>query len=212
MSKKISLEIKVPQSWSAVPLRKYLALMADMEVYKDTDEAVDAALFYHLCGVEPTYLSKLNISIYTDIRNELYKLVNIKDVPLQRIITINGKKYGFEPNLSEVEYGVYLDLMKYKEVKINEDWAEMMSILYRPVTNTIGELYEIETYKGKLDKELFMDVSMDVHFGAMFFFLHISTDLLKDTQNSLKKELVKKIQGLNTISIRSGLDILQFTN
>lgn len=209
MSKKVSLEIKVPQNWKAVPLRKYLSLMEDMETYKDTEEAIEAALFYHLCDVPPNYLTKLDISIYTDIRKELYNLINIKDAPLQRIITIDGKRYGFEPNLSEIEYGAYLDLMKYKEVKIDENWAEMMSILYRPVNNTIGELYEIETYKGKIDKELFMDVPMDVHFGAMFFFLHTSMDLLKDTQNSLKKELVKKVQGLNIISIKNGLGILQ---
>jgi hypothetical protein len=212
MSKKIDLEIKVPQNWSAVPLKKYLTLMEDMDTYKDTEEAVEAALFYHLCNVPPNYLSKLDISIYTDIRNELYKLINISDSPLKRIITIDGKKYGFEPNLGEMEYGAYLDLMKYKEVKIDENWAELMSILYRPVTSQIGELYEIETYKGKLDKELFMNVPMDVHFGAMFFFLHMYLDLLKDIQNSLKKELVKKVQGLDIISIRNGLGILQFTN
>ena len=212
MAKKIDLEIKVPTSWGAVPLRKYLKLMEDMETYKDTDEAVEAALFYHLCNVPPNYLSKLDISIYTNIREELYKLININDSPLKRVVTINGKKYGFEPNLSEIEYGAYLDLMKYKEVKIDENWAELMSILYRPVTSQIGELYEIETYKGKLNKELFMDVPMDVHFGAMFFFLHTYLDLLNDIQNSLKKELLKKAPSLDTTSIKNGLDILQSIN
>ena len=209
---KIDLEIKVPQNWGAVPLRKYLKLMEDMETYKDTEEAIEAALFYHLCDVPPNYLSKLDISIYTNIREELYKLINIKDAPLKRIITVNGKRYGFEPNLGEMEYGVYLDLMKYKEVNIDENWAELMSILYRPVTNTIGELYEIETYKGKIDKELFMDVSMDVHFGAMFFFLHTLMDLLNATQNSLKEELLKTVPNLNTILTKNGLDIHRFTN
>ena len=209
---KIDLEIKVPQNWGAVPLRKYLKLMEDLETYKDTEEAIEAALFYHLCDVPPNYLSKLDISIYTNIREELYKLINIKDAPLKRIITVNGKRYGFEPNLGEMEYGVYLDLMKYKEVNIDENWAELMSILYRPVTNTIGELYEIETYKGKIDKELFMDVSMDVHFGAMFFFLHTLMDLLNATQNSLKEELLKTVPNLNTILTKNGLDIHRFTN
>jgi len=209
---KIDLEIKVPQNWGAVPLRKYLKLMEDMETYKDTEEAIEAALFYHLCDVPPNYLSKLDISIYTNIREELYKLINIKDAPLKRIITVNGKRYGFEPNLGEMEYGVYLDLMKYKEVNIDENWAELMSILYRPVTNTIGELYEIKTYEGKIDKELFMDVSMDVHFGAMFFFLHTLMDLLNATQNSLKQELLKTVPNLNTILTKNGLDIHRFTN
>ena len=206
---KLDLEIKVPQNWSAVPLRKYLQLIADMETYKDTPEAIDATLFYHLCDVEPGYVSKLDISIYTDIREDLYKLMSIKDAPLKRIINIDGVRYGFEPNLSQMEYGSYLDLMKYKEVKINEDWAEMMSILYRPVTNTIGELYEIKTYDGKLDKEKFLDVTMDVHFGAMFFFLNTLTDLLNSTQSSLKKELVENLRKSNTTLAKSGLDILQ---
>ena len=204
MSKKIDLTIKVPTDWSAVPLKKYLALVRDMEVYSDTPEAVDAAMFHHLCDLDISYINKLNISIYTDIRNKLYELINIVDSPLQRIITINGKKYGFEPNLSEMSYAAYVDLQKYKELKIDKDWGEIMSILYRPVTNQIGELYEIEPYSAKIDKKLFMDVGMDVHFGAMFFFLHTSMDLLNATQNSLKGELQKKVPNLDTTFLRNG--------
>ena len=212
MSNKIDLEIKVPLNWSAVPLRKYLQLIKDMETYKDTPEAIDAALLYHLCDVQPQHVNKLDISIYTDIREKLYKLMSIKDSPLKRKIKIDDKKYGFEPNLGEMEYGAYLDLMKYKEVKIDENWAEMMSILYRPIKSEVGALYEINTYNGKLDKEKFLDVTMDVHFGAMFFFLNISTDLLLSTQNSLKKELLSKVHSLNTTLTKSGLDTQRFTN
>jgi len=212
MSKKVDLEIKVPLNWSAVPLRKYLQLIKDMETYKDTPEAIDAALLYHLCDVKPEHINKLDISIYTDIREKLYKLMSIKDSPLKRKIKIDDKKYGFEPNLGEMEYGAYLDLMKYKEVKIDENWAEMMSILYRPIKSEVGALYEINTYNGKLDKEKFLDVTMDVHFGAMFFFLNISTDLLLSTQNSLKKELLSKVHSLNTTLTKSGLDTQRFTN
>ena len=212
MSKKINLEIKVPLDWSAVTLRKYLELTKDMETYKETPEAIDAALFYHLCDVRPEHINKLDISIYTDILDKLYKLMNIKDADIKRKITIKGKKYGFEPNLSKMEYGAYLDLMKYKEVKIDENWAEMVSILYRPIKSEIGPLYEIETYNGKLDKENFLDVTMDVHFGAMFFFLHILTELRKDTLNSSKKELLSKVQDLDTISTKNGLASRQFIN
>lgn len=212
MGKKIDLEIKVPQNWSAVPLKKYLELIKDMDVYQDTTEAVDAALFHHLCGVEPQYLSKLNISIYTDIRNQLYKLMNIEDAPLKRRIRIDGVEYGFEPNLSEMEYAAYLDLQKFGEVKIDENWAKIMNILYRPVTNTIGELYEIESYNAKDNSKKFLEVSMDVHFGAMFFFLNTLLDLLNATQNSLRKELVKKVDKSAITLIKSGVDIPQYIN
>jgi hypothetical protein len=151
-----------------------------------------------------TYINKLNISVYTDIRNKLYELINISDSALKRIITIKGKKYGFEPNLGEMSYGAYVDLQKYKELKIDKDWSEIMCILYRPVTNQIGELYEIEPYSAKIDKELFMDVTMDVHFGAMFFFLHTLMDLLNATQSSLKEELQKRVPNLDTTFIKNG--------
>lgn len=209
MSKKINLEIKVPLDWSAVPLRKYLQLIGDMKTYEDQPEAIDAALFYHLCDVKPNHINKLDISIYTDIREKLYKLMSIKDAPLKRKIVAKGKRYGFEPNLSQMEYGSYLDLMKYEEVKIDENWAEIMSILYRPIKSEIGGLYEIKTYDGKLDKELFLDVTMDIHFGAMFFFLNTLTDLLKSIQNSSKMELVENLHKSNTTLAKSGLDILQ---
>lgn len=212
MSKKVNLEISVPQNWKAVTLRKYLELLKDMEVYKDTPEAVDAALFHHLCGVDVRYLSKLDISIYTDIRTQLHKLMSVEDLPLVRRFHLDGIEWGFEPNLSEMSYGAYVDIQKYEEVKIDKNWAEIMSILYRPVTNRIGELYEIKPYSGKIDKEKFLDVSMDVHFGAMFFFLNTLMDLLKDIQSSMKEELQKKVPNLDTTLIKNGVGIHRFIN
>jgi hypothetical protein len=49
-------------------------------------------------------------------------------------------------------------------------------------------MYSIKPYDGKIDKQLFMDVSMDVHFGTLFFFVHLSTDLLSAILKSLKVE------------------------
>jgi hypothetical protein len=133
-------------------------------------------------------------------------------VPLKRIITIDGVKYGFEPNLSEMEYGAYLDLQAHKEIKIDENWAKIMNILYRKVTNQIGGLYEIETYSGKDNTQKFLDIPMDVHFGAMFFFLHTLMDLLKDTQSSLMEDLSENQPSIRTILQKSGLGILPYTN
>lgn len=212
MSKKINLEINVPKNWKAVKLKKYLELLKDMEVYKDTPEAIDAALFHHLCGIDPKYLNKLDISIYTDIKTKLHGLMSIEDMDLTRRFHHNGVEYGFEPNLSEMAYGAYVDIQKYDEVKIDENWAEIMSILYRPVSNKIGELYEIKPYDGKINKELFLDVSMDVHFGAMFFFLNTSMDLLNDIQNSSKEKLLKLVPKLSTIFTKNGQHTQPFIN
>jgi hypothetical protein len=136
----------------------------------------------------------------------------VDDLPLKNKVVIDGVEFGFEPNLGEMEYGAYLDLQVFKEVRIDENWCKIMNILYRKVTNKIGGLYEIETYSAKDNSEKFLDVTMDVHFGAMFFFLHTYLDLLKDTQNSLKKELLASLPNMKSILQKSGLGIPLFTN
>jgi hypothetical protein len=94
-------------------------------------------------------------------------------------------EYGFEPNLSQMSYGAYVDISKYETLVIDDKWAEIMSILYRPVIKKQGKLYDIESYKGEIHKEKFLNIGMDIHFGALFFFNNLLVDLLKDTQKSL---------------------------
>jgi hypothetical protein len=36
-----------------------------------------------------------------------------------------------------------------------------------------------------MESDKFLDVPMDVHFGALFFFVHLSMDLLNSTLNSM---------------------------
>jgi hypothetical protein len=82
-------------------------------------------------------------------------------------------------------YGAYVDISKYEEITINDKWAEVMSILYRPVTQKLGKFYDTKTYDGHIDGEKWLDVGMDKHWGALFFFVNLLKDLLKDTQKSL---------------------------
>jgi hypothetical protein len=74
-------------------------------------------------------------------------------------------------------YGAYVDLGKYETLQIDDKWAEVMSILYRPVTKQIGESYQIKAYDAVLDGEPFLDVPMHVHFGALSFFFSFANGL-----------------------------------
>ena len=182
---KQEIKIEVPTKWSAVTLRQYLALRKDLDTYAGEEEAITAVLFHHLCKFPLEYVQQLNIDTYIAIRQDLINFFNNVDLPLQKFIQIDGVQYGFEPDLSRMAYGAYVDISKYETFEINEKWAEIMSILYRPVINTTGKLYDIKAYDGNIDGEKFMDVSMDIHFGTLFFLKTLLKDLLKDTQKSL---------------------------
>ena len=184
---KKQIEIVVPKDWSAITLRKYIELTNDLKLYEGDDEAQTAALFYHLCKLEPNVLPKLDAETYLNIKDDLYSFINHNQLDLKKEITLNGVQYGFYPNLSKIEYGAYVDISKYNEMGLDSKWAEVMSILYRPITKRIGGLYEVKAYDGNIDKELWLDVTMDVHFGAWFFFINLSKELLKGILNSTKE-------------------------
>jgi hypothetical protein len=208
---KQEITLKVPTSWEAVTLKDYLALRKDMETYKDDNEAVTACLFHHLCRFPVQYLNQMDLDTYVAIKKDLEGFFNKADHPLKRFITIDGVEYGFEPNLSNMAYGAYVDISKYETVGVDEKWAEIMSILYRPVIKKTGALYDTKVYNGELYPEKFMEVGMDVHFGALFFFKSLLEDLQKDTLNSLM-ESTELPRSIKSVLEKSGALTHQLSN
>lgn len=200
---KKEIQIKVPTDWSSITYNQYMKLQGDIEAYQEEEEALTATLFYHLCGVNPYTLQNLDLDTYRSIKRDLWELMREREQPLKRIIQIDGKEWGFEPDLSKMSYGAYLDIQEYKDLDINKDWLSIMSILYRPVVQKKGVLYDIEPYKGENRGELFREVTMDIHFGALFFFMNLLKDLSKDTLKSLMEK--EGMEEMSTILEKSGV-------
>jgi hypothetical protein len=200
---KSNVSITVPTSWSAITLEQYLSLQKDIETYKDLDEAVVACMFHHLCNFNAEYISKLDTETFMSIKNDLMNFLNDTEQPLKNIIEIDGIKYGFEPNLSKIAYGAYLDITKYDTITIDDNWAKIMSILYRPVVKHNSVLYEIQPYDGNIDDTKFKKVTMDIHFGALFFFINLLKDLPSSILKSLKLDSVTE-DNIKSILAKSG--------
>lgn len=201
---KEEVKIVVPTDWSAITLKDYLAFRKDMETYSDNEDAVEAVMFHHLCKMPVEWITKLDMDTYLNIRKDMLSFMNKTETPLKRFITIDGIEYGFEPNLSKMSYGAYVDISKYDTLEINEKWAEIMSILYRPVTTKLGEFYDIKEYNGETNSEKFLSVTMDVHWGTLFFLKNILKSLLKSIQKSLM-ESAEIPHSIKSILERSGV-------
>jgi hypothetical protein len=211
------IEIKVPTDWTGISLKKYLDLQADLETYKDDDVAITAIMLYHLCGLDPTYMKHVSMNDYNVLKVELTNFLSETQLPLQKTIWIDGVEYGFEPNLSDMAYGAYADITKYDTFTIDENWAKIMSILYRPITNRKSDMYSIQPYDGEIDGTKFLEVPMSVHFGALFFFVNLSMDLLKgilsytmetDIPPNMRQILVRSGQLIQqSMSLRTGTSL-----
>jgi hypothetical protein len=186
MGKEMTLTI--PTDWAGISLKKYLNLQRDLANYSDNEEAMTALMFSHLCGLDAEYVQSLSVEDFNEIKGILEGFIHTTDLPLQRIVRIGNKEYGFEPNLSQISYGAYADISKFGELTINDNWAKIMSILYRPITDRKADMYTIKPYEGIGDETIWLEVPMDVHFGALFFFVHTLMDLLSATLKSLKVE------------------------
>ena len=138
---------------------------------------------------------KIDAETYTKIKADLNEFLANTNYELQKFITIDGVEYGFEPNLSKMSYGAYLDISKWDTITIDDNWAKIMDVLYRPVERKVGKMYEIRPYNGEVDENKWLGVTMDKHFGTLFFF----SDLLKDLANSTQKSLIQQLGMLPSI-------------
>tara|TARA_R110000772_G_scaffold2435_6_gene8693 strand:+ start:1340 stop:1996 length:657 start_codon:yes stop_codon:yes gene_type:complete len=212
---KKTIEITVPRDWSAITYRTWLKLQADLKNYEEDEGAYDHVLLYHLCGITPDVLNQLDGDTLNSIKQDLTGFMNkSEDYPLQRLVKVGETEFGFEPNLGKMSYGAYLDISNYKAIELNEEWIDIVSILYREVKKKRGALYEIKTYKGvePWESEKWLDMGMDFHFGCFFFFNRLYKDLqqgiLKSTMNhqeispnikSILEESGKAIHHLQTL-------------
>ena len=207
---KKQVKVEVPTNWDDISLKTYLALQQELTLYEDNEEAQTASMFHHLCKLDPTWVKKLSIESYQTLREKLLNLVHPQDVPLTKFVKIGGVEYGFEPNLSKMSYGAYCDITEFDTIQVDKNWAKIMNIMYRPVTGKIGKLYTIEPYTGDVDWEKWLDVSMEIHFGAWFFFINLQKDLLNDILKYSKgTELPRNIK---SILVKSGEIIRQSSN
>ena len=204
MSEQI-VSVTIPQSWSEITLEKYLKYRKNLDMFKDDEDYNEQTLLIALdilCGVDTQYISKIGLDNLKLIQEDLSSFMGKTDFELKRLITVNGIEYGFEPNLSNIAYGAYLDISKHDTIAIDKNWSKVMSILYRPVTKKQKERYDIETYDGNVDETKWLDVDMQVHWGALFFFVRLQMDLLNGILKSLKEEEVPL--NMRSILARSG--------
>jgi hypothetical protein len=133
-----------------------------------------------------------------DISQHILSIVGGKH-PLTRRLSFRGQQYGFIPNLEDMSFGEYIDLDTY--LSDMQMLHKTVGVLYRPITQEKGDLYEIEEYKGT---DGYADFPLDVALGATLFFYRLSNRLLRDTPTSSEEGVKKSISQPPLTSPESG--------
>ena len=88
--------------------------------------------------------------------------------------------------LDDISLGEYIDLDNYLSDQNNIHKA--MAVLYRPITHKKEDRYDIVPYDGTRYSDDYLEMPLDVAFGAYVFFWNLNKELVEATLNYLEME------------------------
>ena len=204
---------KVIDSWADVNLETWSKLIqfAELSKSKEAEEIIAA-----LSDIPKKLIKELSIQDVGVILSKVAELQAEQDSSLNKIIEIEGKKYGFHPDFESMTLGEYADLEQMITTGINDRLPDIMAILYRPVTEE-GEngVYTIEAYDGniKIRAEQMKKMSAVQVQNALVFFYNFVKVLLTTLESfsmqrlqEMKMQLPQSLLQKNGVGSESSID------
>lgn len=168
----------VIESWSDVTLENWVKLIALKEKVK-SEEALETISV--ISDIPKKLIKELSIQDVAAIMKYMSELQLEENSSLHQIITIDGKQYGFHPNLEDLTLGEYADIETFIQNGIKEKMPEIMAILYRPIVEKEKDVYAIEAYDGniRVRAELMKKMTAEQVQGALVFFYNFVSNFLR---------------------------------
>ena len=198
-------EFKLINKWSDVTLEKWLKLI-DFHSGSKSSEAEETIAA--LSDIPKKLIKQLELKDVAVIMSKVAELQQKQDSSLKRIIEVEGKEYGFHPDLQSITLGEYADIETFIKNDIEKHLPELMAILYRPITEK-GEngVYTIQAYDGniRIRTEQMKKMSAEQVQSALVFFYHFVNVLLTTLPLYLMEQLKEmKMQSQQNPSQKSG--------
>ena len=187
-------EFKLISSWSEVNLDTWLKLIDfhSGTKSKEAEETIAA-----LSNIPKDLINQLELKDVAIIMSKISELQVEQDSSLKRVIEIDGKKYGFHPDLSSITLGEYADTETMIKNDIEKNLPELMAILYRPIVEEKNEVYTIEAYDGNISiraEEMKKMSAEQVQSALVFFWAFVSVLLMTLESYSIKQQKETKMQ------------------
>ena len=184
MKVKIKKEGKVKQfklisKWEDVTLEKWLKLI---EFQKGTKSEEAEEPIAALSDIPKKLIKQLELKDVATIMSAVSQAQHKQDSSLKRIIEIEGKRYGFHPNLDEITLGEWADLETFMKNDVEKNLPECMAILYRPIIEeTDSGIYTIKGYDGDISirAEQMKNMAAEQVQSALVFFYTFGKELLE---------------------------------
>ena len=165
-------EYNLINSLADVTLEKWVKLSSEKgSNTKEAEETIAA-----LSDIPKKLVKELSLRDVAVIMSKVAELQAEQDSELKRIIEVEGKEYGFHPDLDSITLGEYADLETMIKNGIEDNMPEVMAILYRPIVEKKNKIYTIAAYDGNISiraEEMKKMSAEQVQSALRFFFVFV---------------------------------------
>ena len=154
------MELKLPHRWSDLSL-------GELQVMMTADNPLEKISICSGYSVEK--LRAMPQKLIEAASAHLDNLLTQETARHEKVVEMDGKRFGFIPNWDEFTAGEWIDMENHLE----DFWAnahKITALLYREVTYELGEKYEIKKYTTKEDASIFEEMPADLVSGMLLFF------------------------------------------
>ena len=183
----------VVESWADVTLESWAKLI-EFEGLSPSKEAIET--ISAVSDIPKKLIKELSLQDVATIMKYLSKLEVEKEGSLHHVITLEGKQYGFHPNLEDLTLGEYADIETFIQNGLKQNMPQIMAILYRPIVEKEKDVYAIEAYDGniRVRAELMKKMTAEQVQGALVFFYNFVSNYLRIMLLYLTERTTQMIQ------------------
>lgn len=184
----MKVDITVPESIAEIPLLNYQKFLKVQE-NSDDQEFIAQKMIEIFCGIELKDVAKIKYNDMNNLVEHFNKIFSVKPVFYQRF-KLKEMEFGFIPNLEEISWGEYIDLEHH--MNSWEEFHKAMAVMYRPITKSSKDKYEIAPYTASEEwHELMKYMPMEIAISARVFFYDLGNELLSSTLSYLEAQMIR---------------------
>lgn len=157
------MKLTIPTSQSEITLKQYIDA-------QDKPEREQVAIYLN---ITLDILDQIPQDVYDEALQSISKAMQ-EEPELERFFTIGGTKYGFVPDLNDIEVGAFA----VAEDSLSDPSKAhlLMNALYRPVKRQVNDFYSVKSYDSRAASRM-LEAPLIAYTSCILFFFHLGKDL-----------------------------------
>lgn len=188
------MKLRIPGDGSQITLQQFMD-------YQNAVDDVERVMV--IINKSREYCESLKADSIQTIITLFDEVINSSSSKFERVMIVNGKRLGFIPDINSMTFREHVDLDTLAQTiwkvdgKVNyKEFPRLMAILFRPVTEQVGDFYNVQKYDASKMSDYMPEVlglTLEQVNGALVFFSSIGAELVNNSLDYLDRMMTKEL-------------------